>query len=253
MVLMRDSAFRLQDKTILLRGPFGGVTQALLRTLTELGADVAYVDAHQANANRYCEGLNEAREVHPTFGRAIYFPAALQSDAEIKDILGRVAQGVGRMDALVEVAPLSWATTTDVSRALQFSVTLAQALLPYFAVRQRGRIIYVFEDSALTALAAPGFVSTYQGPLMQHIGEWARAWRLQAVTVNGLALGVTEDFVLRHFAKNGSIKKTLSELESQTPGVKLLEGSDIATALAFLVSSASGSVTGQVLRLTHGL
>src|SRR5262249_22172466 len=118
---------------------------------------------------------------------------------------------------------------------------------------QRGRIIYLFEDLSLATLGVEGFHNSYQEQLGEHISLSAVSLKEHSVTVNGVALGVTEDFILKHFAKSGSIKKSLVELQSGRPGVKLVEAFDIATALAFLACPSSGSLTGQILSLTHGL
>jgi NAD(P)-dependent dehydrogenase (short-subunit alcohol dehydrogenase family) len=250
---MKDSPFRLQDKTILLTGPFNGVTQALLRTLTELGADIAFVNEKTPMAAKYADGVNEAREARPDYGRAAYFDLPLNSESQIKEALGRVAEGIGRMDVLIDASPLAWTTTTDVPAALERSAMMSQALTPFFNARQRGRIIYLFEDSALASTGVEGFVGTYQEHLNEYISLTAISYLEKSVTVNGVALGVTEDFILRHFPKSGSIKKSLVELQTKRPGVKIVEPLEIITGLAYLACPSSGSLTGQVLRLTHGM
>lgn len=251
--MSRDSAIRLQDKTILLIGPFNGVTQALLRTLTELGADIAFVNDQTPMASKYCDGVNEAREARPDYGRAAHFGLSLRNEQDVREALGRVAEGIGRMDVLIDASPLSWTAASDVPHALSFSGVVTAALAPFFAARQRGRIVYLFEDVCLSTVGAEKFVSSYQEELCEHISVSAMAFKDQCVTVNGVAVGVTEDFILKHFPKSGSIKKSLLELQGRCPGLKLLENTDIASSMAYLASNASGSLTGQVLRLTHGM
>lgn len=250
---MRDSAIRLQDKTILLLGPFNGVTQALLRTMTELGADIAYVNDQAPLASKYCDGVNEAREVRPEFGRAAHFALPLREEQDIREALGRVSEGIGRMDVLIDASPLAWTSDSDVNRALAFASTMSAALAPFFSARQRGRVIYLFEDACLSAVGVEKFVASYQKEICAHIVSLAAAMKEVAVTVNGVSLGITEDFILRHFPKSGSIKKSLQELQPTRPGLKLLENMDIASALAYVASAQAGSLTGQVLRLTHGM
>jgi len=247
---MRDSPFRLQDKTILLTGPFNGVTQALLRTMTELGADIAYVNDKAPTAAKYVDGVNEAREARPDFGRSAYFGLPLGTDKQVKDALGRVSEGIGRMDVYIDATMIG---ATGAAQDSEFAARMSQQLLPFFQARQRGRIIFLYEDSCLKTLNVEGFVDSYQEALSEHISLSAMTLKDQSVTVNGVALGVTEDFILRHFAKSGSIKKSLVELQQRRPGVKLVEALDIATALAFLACPSSGSLTGQILRLTHGM
>ena len=250
---MKDSPFRLQDKTILLTGPFNGVTQALLRTMTELGADIAYVNEQTPTASKYVDGVNEAREARPDFGRAAFFCLPLKSEKQVKEALGRVAEGIGRMDVFVDATPLSWLQGVDIKEALSFSELMGQQLMPFFNARQRGRIIYLFEDSCLATVGVEGFVSSYQEDLSEHVALSAGILKDHSVTVNGVSLGVTEDFILRHFPKSGSIKKSLNELQTRRPGVKLIEHIEVATAMAYLACPTSASLTGQILRLTHGM
>lgn len=246
---MKDSLYRLQDKTILLTGPFNSITQALLRTMTELGADVAFVNAEARLAGKYCDGVNEAREIHPDFGRAVHFALPLKEPGDVKEALGRLTESVGRVDCFVEASPLSWTADDDVARALTTSAMIAEQLLPFFKARQRGRIVYLFEDLSLSDLGVADFVSSYQEKLMAHIEEASRHLRGQAVTVNGISLGLTEDFVLRHYPKGGSIRKTLVELQATRPGLRLIEPHEVACVIGFLTCNASGSVSGQTIRL----
>ena len=248
---MKDSALRLQDKTILMTGPFNGITQALLRTMTEFGSDIAYVSDDNPNSDKYTNGINEAREVNPHYGRAAFFNLPMNDEEQITEGFGRVAETFGRMDVLIDANPLTW--SKDFEAGLSRSRSIAERALPFFYAKQRGRVLYVFEDESLERLDLP-VTMTNEGrrALAERIENLARENRGKQVTVNGLSLGVTEDFVLRHFAKMGSIRRAMDELSQKHEGLKLVESTDVGLGAAYLASALSGSVTGQVLRLTHG-
>lgn len=250
--MMKDSALRLQDKTMLLTGPFNGTTQSLLRTMTEFGSDIAFVSDHVATAGKYVDGINEAREIHPEYGRAAFFNLPLKSAADITEALGRVAETFGRMDVLIDASPLSWNATTETDTALSLSRHLAEGVIPFLVAKQRGRVMFVFEDESLGSLKLPEISGLLRKGLCDLVGELARGQRGRNITVNGLSLGVTEDYVLRHFAKAGSIRKSMDQLTQQHPGLKLVESTDVGLGAAYLASALSGSLTGQILRLTHG-
>src|SRR5258708_16742240 len=118
---MKDSGFKLQDKTVPLTGPFNGITQAIMRVMTEFGADVGYVSEMASNAPegrtgpaaKYVDGINEGREINPKYGRAAFFNLPLDNDRDIQDALGTVVGALGRMDALVDATPLNWSSKTD--------------------------------------------------------------------------------------------------------------------------------------------
>lgn len=249
---MKDSALRLQDKTILLTGPFNGTTQAILRTLTEFGADVGYVCEHGQYANKYVDGVNEAREVHPQYGRAAHFALPLGDEKQIQEALGRVAESIGRMDALIDASPLAWNTKTDADRATALCLTLAEKSIPFLLAKQRGRLVYVYEDFSLDPLSEEHPAPGTREKLTVMIETLAKRHRQQNITCNALAIGVTDDFLLRNFPKGASLKKSFTDLQSKFNEIKLVEFHDIGLGASYLTSALSASLTGQTLRLTHG-
>jgi NAD(P)-dependent dehydrogenase (short-subunit alcohol dehydrogenase family) len=248
---MKDSALRLQDKTILLVGPFNGVTQACMRTLTEFGCDVAFVSDQTPNASRYVDGINEAREVHANYGRAGFFNMPLKTEAQVMEALGRVTESLGRVDALVDATPLSWDGSTGES-VIDICVLLAEKCLPFLLAKHRGRIVYLFEDTCLEEIVPTTNTSGFRDILNEKIVDLAKKYSQKNVTVNGLSIGVTDDFILKTYPKSGSIKKSMEELQKTYPSARLVETHDVALGVAYLASALSGSVTGQVLRLTQG-
>lgn len=249
---MTDSALRLQDKTILLTGPFNGVTQALVRMMTEFGSDIAFISQDTPNAIRYIDGVNEAREIRPQYGRAAYLHLPTNNAEEIREALGRMVETFGRMDILIDAYPLTWNDKTDADKALERCRLFNEAVIPFLIAKQKGRVIYLFEDECLGRLNVPALPENLKRALETHIAESSRSLLGKNITVNGLSLGVTEDFVLRHFAKTGSIRKSLQELQQTHANIKLVESTDVGLGTAYLASALSGSLTGQILRLTHG-
>lgn len=243
---------KLQDRTVLMVGPFNGVVQALLRTMTEFGCDIALVSDEKSFAPRFVEGLNDLREARPDYGRAAHFALAMRSEADIREALGRVAETFGRMDILIDANPLGWNGQTSVEQALGVSLKLNEAVRPFFQAKQRGRAIYLFEDASLEALGMPVVPASAREALIHQIQGVALASRPFQVTVNGLSVGVTEDFILSRFPKSASIRKSLDELKVAHPSLKLVETTDVALGAAYLASGLSGCLTGQILRLTHG-
>lgn len=249
---MRDSALRLQDKTILLVGPFNGVLQGCLRTLTEFGCDVAYVSHQNPNASRYVDGINEAREVHSHYGRAVYYHLPVTNAAQVQEALGQVTNSLGRIDALVDASPLTWDPSTDAKNAVEVCEMLAERCAPFFMAKQKGRMVFLFEDSSLEMIAPATNTSGFRDTLVEKIEALAKQYSGKNVTVNGLSVGVTDDFLLKTLPKSPSLKKSLEQLQIDHPRLKLVEYQDIALGVCYLVSALSASVTGQVMRLTHG-
>ena len=89
--------------------------------------------------------------------------------------------------------------------------------------------------------------------VIKTVVQIAAELREKMVTVNGLSLGVTEDLILKHYPKSGSIKKSLDELKEAHAEVRLVENMDVAACLSYLACAYSASLTGQVIQLNHGL
>lgn len=248
---MKDSALRLQDKTVLLVGPFNGVIQACIRTLTEFGCDVAYAGPHNPGALRYTDGINEAREVHANYGRAAFFVSPLSSEKDVQELLGRITESLGRIDILIDATPLMWDARTEPS-AIETSLILVQKAVPFLLAKQRGRIMFIFEDPCLETIVPTTNVSGLREALLEKITTLAKEHVTKNITVNGISIGVTDDFLLKNMPKSPSLKKSLEQLQKEYPQLRLVECHDIALSAAYLASALSGSVTGQTLRLTQG-
>lgn len=249
---MKDSALRLQDKTVIVVGPFNGTTQAILRTMTEFGADVGFISDQAGYATNFVSSLNEAREVHAHYGRATHLPLPMNNEGEIQEALGRIVGSIGRMDVLVDATPMGWNAKTDVSAAIGLCHGLAMRLVPFFLAKQRGRIVYVIEDSTLDKVLPEELRHGGQDALMSKVTELAKEHRHKNVTANVLTVGVTDDTILKIFPKSTSLKKSFTELSSQHSELKLVEFHDVSLGTAYLSSALSASMTGQMIRLTHG-
>jgi NAD(P)-dependent dehydrogenase (short-subunit alcohol dehydrogenase family) len=248
---MKDSALRLQDKTVLLVGPFNGVSQAILRTMTEFGTDVGLISEHQY-AGKFVEAINEAREVHAEYGRAAHLPYPLGDEKQIAEAIGRMVESLGRVDILIDVTALDWSKDTDAAAVIEVRRTLAQKVIPFFQAKQRGRIVYLFEDSCLDNLHDGGMNAACRSALTGLIESLAKSHRGQNITVNGVTVGLTDDFLLKNMPKSPSLKRSFEEVQSKHPGLKLVEFHDVSLGTVYAASTLSASLTGQVLRLTHG-
>ena len=247
---MRESALKLQDKTVLLAGPFNGVTQAIVRAFTEFGEDIALIC--EAPAGKYVEGVNEARDVHPNYGRAVHFNLPLTDDKKILEVLGHVVQTLGRMDVLIDASPLAWNASTDPVAATKLCLTLAEQMVPFFLAKQRGRIVYILEDPCMSGLRNDAPVTGAHESVLSLVNDLAQKHRLHNVMVNALSLGATDDFVLRSFPNTVSIKRSFEQMQKANANLKLVDINDAANSVAYLSSVLCTGLTGQMLRLTQG-
>jgi enoyl-[acyl-carrier-protein] reductase (NADH) len=75
----------------------------------------------------------------------------------------------------------------------------------------------------------------------------------QGVTVNCIASGVSEDFLLSHAATGQSIQVAMQSVSALVPTAQLMDSEKIANLVAFIASPLSNGITGQTLVASQGL
>ena len=76
---MKESAFRLQDKSVLVYGDFNHLTQSLIRDFTAQGADVGFINPQKPMVARFLDNINDGRNVHPEYGRSAQIDCTITS------------------------------------------------------------------------------------------------------------------------------------------------------------------------------
>ena len=72
------------------------------------------------------------------------------------------------------------------------------------------------------------------------------------ITINGLKVGVTEDFLLRKF-KDCPLKASMSRIHQSYPNFKILEPFEVASVVAYLISPIASGVSGEIVHVTKAL
>ncbi len=259
---MRQISFKLQDKTIILSGTFNHQMQNMATTLTSLGADVALIGPSAQEARRFCDNLNDAREINSSFGRSLVIESSLDSESSVQEAVSRTAESFGGLDALIDSRMLSrhpksfsqsssqemMETFQDV---LHSTLLITQMALQFIEGRQKGRVIFVLHDSWRWALPGEELSSVFRSCLQQLTKTLAQEITEKNITVNALAVGVTEEFLLQRYPKSGSAELALKELKAHCPSARMVDAQDISHLVAFLASPLSSAINGQVLT-AHG-
>lgn len=236
----RDSLLKLNDKTVAIIGPFSSMTQVMLSSLTEQGADVALMTKEVPEARRFVEHINDQREVYPHYGRAGVIHSELTNPKEATDLIGRVVHSFGRLDSLVDTLPI-------LRPDLSVSEALITESLKFLTSRPRSRLLWLTSHPQLEPL--PDVTQTIE----TWRKKYATQWNSKNLTANELTVGISDEFLLRRSPKGPSIKKTFEEFKSSQPGARILDASDLAAWVLFFVSPLSQAVTGQRVFIDHGL
>lgn len=246
---MKDSMLRLQDKSVLIFGDFNNLSQSLIRDFTVLGADVGFLNSTQPAVSRFLENVNDARNVHPEYGRAAQIEVAISDKSSAFEATSRMAELFGRIDVVVDAKMPSLALDREKMQASRF---LIEEITPFFQNKKRGRIVFIREDESLTPLLPTELKSFLTEEFFPWTQTISAQWRAPAYGVNSVAVGLTEDLILRKFPQGKSIRASFESLKQENPNWQLVDSNEITSAVMFLASSTASGVSGQILRVNRG-
>jgi NAD(P)-dependent dehydrogenase (short-subunit alcohol dehydrogenase family) len=238
----------LRDRRILITGAARGLGRAFAEHAIAAGARVVLADI-----------LEDAGRAAAAQLGAVFVPLDLASRASIDSGVARAAQALGGLDGLVNNGAItsSGGTTLDAldeqtwDRVMAVNVRgtwlATRAALPHLRASGRGRVINVASDTALWG--APKLLAyvASKGAVIAMTRSMARELGADAITVNAVAPGLTlveaTEYVPaeRHrlYVDGRAIARP------QVPA-------DVCGAVTFLLSDASGFITGQLLAVNGG-
>jgi 3-hydroxybutyrate dehydrogenase len=260
---MNASEMHLRGRVAVITGAASGIGREIARTFARAGARVAVADLDRPGAESAVLELTHAG------AQALALPMDVTDEAQVDASMAAVVDTFGRLDVLVSnagiqiVAPLEDFTFADWRRVLAIHLDGAflctRAALRHMYAQGSGSIVYMgsvhsWEASVLKApyvsakhalvgltrvvaregakhgvranIVCPGFVRT---PLAEkQIPEQARA------------LGMSEEAVVRDIMLKHTVDGEFTTLE------------EVAKAVLFFASFASGALTGQSMTVSHG-
>lgn len=260
---MESGEFKLQERTALIVGPCTTTTQAIAMTLTGYGCSVVMIDSNADQHVRFAERLMDAREVNPKAGRATAVSIDLKSPAGPKEAVGRAAEAFGGIDIYID-ASLSFdaasfkdESTQDIQNLIkenfEVPVLISHHAMKFLEGRRRGRLVYLTYDLHRTGFPSHAVAGSARHALASFARSLAREAASAKVTVNCVAMGVTEEFLLSYGKGQLSIQAAQTELLKKFPDAQLTEADKIAQTVAFLVSSMSAGISGETLTVSQGL
>ena len=259
-----EGSFKLQDRTAVLTGPVTTFNQSIAHKLTQLGANVAILDRNIEKAQRFSDQLMDAREINERFGRAVAIQADLSKQHHVQDAITRAAEAFGGIDIFIDglmstdAQPYKSATSLDdldrqIDVNLRAPLLLTHAVLRFLESRKRGRLIYLLHDLARMGFENNAVHAATRMGLINFSKSLSRELAASGVTVNCVAMGVTEDFLLSQSKDVTSIQTAQQILARQFPNANMTETERIANVVAFLASPLGSGITGQTIAVSQGL
>ena len=255
----------IHDRVALVTGAGAGIGRAIAHRLADDGARVVVNDLDADAAASVVDELGEHRATAAIGSVADpNVAAALVDGAEMVfgglDIVVNNA-GVTRDRMLHHMSDEDWDLVLDVSLRGAFNVCRAAARLlrvPKGQEPDRHRkVVNLTSINGLYGIAANANYSAAKAGVIGLTKSLAREWAPQRINVNAVAPGFIEGTRLTSPREEGDPlgipAEVLDSIRAQMPLGRAGTPDDVAGVVAFLASSDTDWMTGQVLELSGGL
>jgi 3-oxoacyl-[acyl-carrier protein] reductase len=254
----------LAGRTALVGGATSGLGAAITRTLAEEGARVLLWSRDQAKLDAAAAELarDTGTETATVVADASQADAADRILAGVRDSFGTVDIAVLNAGGPPPVDPL--ATTPEAWRdALQLllltPVAIATGLLPAMRERRWGRIVAVLSSGIVEPIPNLVYSNAGRSALAAWLKTASAAVAADGVTINGvvpgrLATPRVESLDQARAASTGApVEDVRRQSETAIPAGRYGEPSELAAAVAVLVSDRGAYQTGTLVRVDGGL
>jgi NAD(P)-dependent dehydrogenase (short-subunit alcohol dehydrogenase family) len=241
--------------TVLITGAAQGIGAAVADLMASRGWRIVVTDLNGEGAARTAMGLDERHPVAGGHRSGAVDVASVDSVRALTTELGLDAlQGVVNCAGILlrqraeEIDFDSWRRVVEVHLAGAALVTTS-FLTPLIA--GKGSVVNIASVASTLGLPGRSAYSAAKTGILGLTRTLAVEWGAYGVRVNAVAPGYVNTEMVRSGFRNGTLSE--EKLVARTPLGRLAEAEDIATAIAFLLSTDSSFITGAVLKVDGGL
>ena len=244
------SAFRFDDRVVLVTGGARGIGYETARAFRECGATVVLVDINAELGRKAAQELG-----------AGFFQTDLTNSGQVRHLADSVQQKYGRLDVAFNNAGIACnVPSEDCSDEDWLRVINVNLNAVFYCCREFGKLMLAQgKGSIVNTASMSGIVSNYPQPQSAYnaskaavimltkslAGEWAK----RGVRVNAISPGYVGTEMLKLGMSNEEWRTAWLNL---TPMGRVGEPSEAAAAVLYLASDASTYCTGTNLVLDGG-
>ena len=227
----------------LVTGASRGIGRAIAERLSRDGHELINLSRSQPGREfpgvSYSVDLSDAKALGNVLEK-------LCSEHSIDNLVNNAAPGERAVLEKITMAEFDRMVDTN----LRAAILLTQAIVPGMRAKGRGRIVNIGSRAALglTGLSVYGAI---KGALVSATRSWALELGRDGITVNMVAPGpIATEMFDRNFPPDSPRRNTLV---ASIPVGRMGAPTDVAAAVAFLLSDEASFITGQALYVCGGL
>jgi NAD(P)-dependent dehydrogenase (short-subunit alcohol dehydrogenase family) len=247
--------FTLQYKVAIVTGSSRGIGKSIAETMARLGAKVV-ISSRKAEA---CEAV--AKGIRDGGGEAAVIPCNVSRKDEVEALVAGTVKQWGRVDILVcnaavnpAYGPMEKLSDDQFDKIITSNVKstlwLCNLTMPGMAERGGGAVVIVSSIGGLRGSPVIGMYGVSKAADFALCRALAVEWGPRNVRINCIAPGLVQTDFARALWEN---PENRAKREAGTPLRRIGQPDEIGPIAAFLASSASSFITGQVIVADGGV
>ncbi len=247
---------QLTGKVAVVTGGTQGLGAAIARHFMQQGAaGVVICGRNQAKGEEIAAHLSEAGRT-----RVVFVRADLSSVEDCRQVIAKTDELFGKVDVLVNAGGMTdRGTILDTEPELFDKMFATNVRGPFFLMQETIKIMRrentegaIVNICSMSGLAGQPFIAAYcssKGALATLTRNTAYALLRNRIRVNALNIGWMasegEDRIMKQY--HGAEDNWLEKAAAEQPFGRLIKPEEVAEAVTFLASTASGVMTGSVI------
>ena len=252
----------LQGKVAVVTGSGNGIGRATAKRLGEEGVSVVVSDVLAEDGER------TVSEIVSAGGKAIFIPADVSQESDVKNLIGGAAEAFGTLDILINNAGVGGGqfkthevSYDDFMRVIAVNIggtfLCTKYALPYFLEKNDGRIVNIASTYGLIgAPKAPAYCAS-KGAIINYTRQLTVDYAPQGIRTNAICPGYIDTGLGRRrtilsedqFAKATAIREKAASMQPLGRQAQPIEVGNVAT---FLVSDDASFMTGAIVTVDGG-